>query len=169
MSNSASPYPIVGPPGPAGPPGPETAGISQRLVHYAGSIAPIAGATGTGKMGGLGANTYFTPRRTGWVLVILVGNIYAQTAGGLCWTTLRYGVGNAPAIGTVVNANHLGAGTYNVYWNSTYGSQVCPATHFSMFGPLAIGTRYWVDVSLWNSGAVSTVAMNYVLCQVIEL
>lgn len=152
--------------GPQGIPGP--AGFGTLLVAAQPASSPaIAGATGLGKMAGFAA--YFTPTKSGIVIIGGTCNLACGTAGGVCWATLKYGTGTAPVAGALAASYQDYAGTINQSFQAIAGSMSAPAAFFGCLTGLPLGVRHWCDITLTNSGPVSTVQATYPWFYVVEL
>jgi hypothetical protein len=160
---------IQGPIGPAGPTGPMGGAVILYGPTLEASVAGIAGATGLGKMCGFAA--YFTPTRTGLVLIQITGNFFCSTALGVVWASGYYGAGTAPTLGEAAGTSGYigGIGTVNNSFQSDTAGKGTPCSFFGMVPNLVLGTRYWVDVNLTNTGAVGNVGFNYPCVAVMEL
>lgn len=157
---------IMGPQGPQG----AAATASILLFASAGNPAQLVGATGLGKMCGLGATFKFTPIRTGTVIISLSANIAAAVNGAVVWASIRGQTGTPPANGAsgAGASGGDGIGTVNQSYQNL-GSAGVPASFQSFLSGLALGVPYWVDLVLTNSGTAGNVYATYPLCQVMEL
>ena len=114
-----------------------------------------ADPTGTNNTTGLmmGLGHYFTPARSGSVMIIISGTIRnsSGTTGNGAKVQIRYGTDSAPVNGTAITGT--AAGSLIEASNISNGSnRRYPFTVNSIITSLPVGTQHWFDLSL---GAIS--------------
>lgn len=154
--------------GPQGPQGPAAALPTVLVQSNFANPAGLAGATSLGKMAGMAI--YFTPTRSGMVIINGNGNISVGGAGAVVWASLRYGTGTAPINGSTGGGANGGnpAGTINQSYQGVAGALSAPASFCGVITGLALGVQCWIDVVLTNSGTAANVGITYPYFQIIE-
>lgn len=121
---------------------------------------PTGNNTTTPKMQGIGSTCTITPSKTGNLLIIVAGNVTNGNSGGSAIYRLRYGTGTAPANGAAVTGTTLGPLKQTI---STAGLVTPGQTDFTLNGVaigLTIGTTYWIDYELYETGGGTAAAGN---------
>ena len=136
--------------------------FAPGLVLMANPANPTGTASASLKMMGLGSTCTFTPVRSTRVFIQIFGYLTNTSAAGASYTdaVLSWNSGAAPAAGTLISQaviTSTGAG-YATYISS----------QGIITSGLAIGTTYWFDISMFNSGG-GTSTLNVPYCLAFEV
>jgi hypothetical protein len=142
---------------------------SVTTQEYAIGTNPTGTTSSTGVMMGLGATATITPHGSGVVLIIVTGNMANTVLSGGDQAQIYYGTGTAPSNGNAITGTAAGSKIATVMANNE--NQWYFSLNAIVGGggtPLTVGTKYWIDVSLAETGS-STASINNVTISAVEL
>lgn len=104
----------------------------------------------------VGVGAQFTPRVSGIVLLFVSTQIAVGSASTACNGGLFIGTGTPPSPGAAQTGNSPGFGTTFAGNPYTAGMWV-PWSQGAVFAGLTVGTQYWFDYAISNTGAAGTI------------
>jgi hypothetical protein len=137
--------------GPTGPYGAVGAG-SFKSDYVTGSVGPF----GAEVMMGFGANTRYTPTKSGNVLVMFAGQARNATIGATTVVSGRYGTGSYPNAGAGAVGNMISNSQYCVSGTTTDSGGFTIMRLLT----LPLNTEHWFDLSVLSSPGATAYLSN---------
>jgi hypothetical protein len=128
---------------------------------------PSATSSTTKVTMGLGSAWAYIPSSSGYVHVVIVGQLATATAAAAATVGARYGTGGAPTNGTADTGTAFGS---KADFTIT-GTGIGLATPFAFTATLTLtaGTAYWFDVSVSTSNASDAASVSNLSISAYEL
>lgn len=99
----------------------------------------------------------FTPKKTGIVLVLWYGGASNNTGGDGVILKLAYGTGAAPSGGVAAVGTQAGV---NITITNAGANAVIPFSHVVLITGLTVGTTYWFDLQIAQTGGGTAASQN---------
>jgi hypothetical protein len=148
---------------------PVTSQTAGAVFSNTTALSPAAVVSTTGLMAGMGSTIAVTPTKSGRLYVHVSGMMQNSNANQTVVAQLRYGTGAAPAASAALTGTVVSGGLAQYPALSTVANAQVPFGFGVIIPGLAVGTAYWLDLSLSNSGGSGSAFVTGVTFSIIEI